>query len=97
MSPFLNSIDCIVNLDGLTGKYPPLFLQSQELVYPTASYRGGHRTVQIGRGTLFSSSRDTLFVPEQRARLDVERRDSKSEHVPHTSFNYRLGLILCDF
>ncbi|XP_023326504.1 uncharacterized protein LOC111699940 isoform X2 [Eurytemora carolleeae] len=42
--------DCSVNLDGLTGKYPPLLLQGHQFIYPTSVNQQGQRTIDIDEG-----------------------------------------------
>ena len=47
------SLDCSVNLDGLTGKYPPLLLQGHQFIYPTSVNQQGQRTINIGKNSLY--------------------------------------------
>ena len=46
-------LDCSVNLDGLTGNYPPLLLQGHQFIYPTSENQEGQRTIDIGKNSLY--------------------------------------------
>ena len=52
MRLFLKSIStlgiCTVNLDGLTGKFPPLLLQNGDFKFPNSETEDGKRLVTVG-------------------------------------------------
>ena len=39
---------CSLNLDGLTGKYPPLLIQNDDFIYPTSQEADGSRLLVFG-------------------------------------------------
>jgi len=41
---------CVVDLDSITGKYPPLLLQNKQFVYPTSEDADEHRRLKFDSG-----------------------------------------------
>lgn len=48
--PSLIAGECIINLDGLTGDYPPLLLQDGDFKYPTRETEDGKRILSLDSG-----------------------------------------------
>ena len=40
---------CTLNLDGLSGKYPPLIIQNDDFIFPTSEEADGTRLLVFGK------------------------------------------------
>ena len=47
--PFQPPGQCTLNLDGLSGKYPPLIIQNDDFIFPTSEEADGSRLLVFGQ------------------------------------------------
>ena len=53
---------CSVNLDALTGEFPPLLVQNGEFVYPDAMNDDGQRILKFGRISILICLPDHNYI-----------------------------------
>ena len=82
---------CTLNLDGLSGKYPPLIIQNDDFLFPTSEEPDGTRLLVFGKSNNYRYFL-TLKTPGEGDKVDLYCHGSVRYQASTTVVDSQTGL-----